>query len=98
MPSADDLSRLSSVLDALLDAAPEQRGALIAKLSEGDPERRAELEALLAECEREQALLSQPAAERFADMLADEAAGQGYSAALAERYRFSKELARGGMA
>ena len=96
MPSADDLSRLSSVLDALLDAPPEQRGALIAKLSEGDPKRRAELEALLAECEREPALLSRPAAERFAALLADET--PSFPAALAERYRFSKELARGGMA
>jgi serine/threonine-protein kinase len=96
VPSSDDLSKLSSVLDALLDASPEQRGALIAKLSEGDPERRAELEALLAECEREPPLLSRPAAERFAALLADEPAG--FPAALAERYRFSKELARGGMA
>jgi len=101
MPSSDELSKLSGVLDALLDAPPEQRGALIAKLSEGDPERRAELEALLAECEREPALLSRPAAERFAALLVDEAAegsGGGFPAALAERYRFLKELARGGMA
>jgi len=96
MPSADDLSRLSSVLDALLDAPPAQRAALIAKLSGGDSARRAELEALLAECVREPALLSRPAAERFAALLADET--PSFPAALAERYRLVKEIARGGMA
>ena len=96
MPSPD-LSKLAAILDALLDAPPDQRAALIAQLSEGDPARRAELEALLAECETEPALLSRPAAERFAALLADEA-GEGFPAALAERYRVVKELARGGMA
>src|SRR5262245_45850671 len=96
MLSPDQLAKLSGILDALLDAPPEQRGALIAQLSEGDAKRRAELEALLAECEREPALLSRPAAERFAVLLADEASS--FPAALAERYRLLKELARGGMA
>src|ERR1043166_2168738 len=95
MPSPDHLSKLAATLDALLDAAPDQRATLIAQLSGGDPERRAELEALLVECEREPALLSRPAAERFAALLADEAM---FPKALAARYRLTRELARGGMA
>ena len=59
-------SALASLIDKLLDAAPEERRALIDELSGGDRARRAELDSLLADCERESDLLSVPAAERFA--------------------------------
>jgi serine/threonine protein kinase/Tol biopolymer transport system component len=92
----DDWTELASLVDALLDAAPERRGALIAELSAGDGARQAELERLLAECEREPALLSRPAAERFASLFDDDVAPR-FPEALAERYRLTMELGRGGM-
>ena len=92
----ETLSQLSARLDALLDAAPENRASLIAELSAGDPALRAELERLVAECERESPLLDRPAAERFAALLQDDS--PRFPAALAERYRLTRELGRGGMA
>ncbi|HYG67550.1 MAG TPA: protein kinase, partial [Anaeromyxobacteraceae bacterium] len=83
-------------MDALLDAPAERRAALVGELSAGDPRRRSELEALLLECEREPALLSRPAPERFAALFDDDTAG--FPEALAERYRPTRELGRGGMA
>jgi serine/threonine protein kinase/Tol biopolymer transport system component len=94
--SADDWSELASLVDALLDTPPSQRAALIAELSAGDPIRRSALERLLAECGREPALFSRPAAERFAAMFDDDVAP--FPESLAERYRFTRELGRGGMA
>ena len=92
----DDWSELASLVDALLDAAPERRAERIAELSGGDPVRRQRLEALLAECEREPALLRRSAADRFAELLDEDAAG--FPNALAERYRARGVLGRGGMA
>src|SRR3954470_11882982 len=88
-------SELASLVDKLLDAPPNERGALIEQLSSGDPGRRAELDALLAECEREPALLRVPAAERFAKLFESE---RRFPDALAERYAVTRELGRGGMA
>src|SRR5262249_5580719 len=48
------------------------------------------------ECEREPALLSRPAPECFAALFDDEVAG--FPEALADRYRLTRELGRGGMA
>ena len=87
---------LASLVDALLDAAPEERAALIERLSGGDPARRSGLERLLAECEREPVLFRRPAAERFAALLDDDVAR--FPEALGERYRLTRELGRGGMA
>jgi serine/threonine protein kinase/WD40 repeat protein len=92
---AEQWSELASLIDSLLDAAPENRGALIDQLSAGNSARRSELEALLAECEREPTLLSVPAAQQFAALFDDEAR---FPEALAERYHLTKELGRGGMA
>jgi Tol biopolymer transport system component len=88
--------QLASLIDAVLDTAPEHRAALVAALSRGDPARRSELERLVAQCEREPPLLSRPAAECFAGLLDDGTAR--FPEALAERYRVTRELARGGMA
>ena len=87
---------LAALVDALLDAAAAERPALIARLSGGDPARRAELEKLLAECEGVPELFRRPAAERFAALLDDEAAR--FPEALGELYRLKREIARGGMA
>jgi len=89
-------SELASLIDALLDAAPEQRASLIAELSGADPVRRSELERLLAECELEPSLFSRPAAERFAALFDDDVAR--FPEALADRYRLTTQLGRGGMA
>jgi Tol biopolymer transport system component len=95
-PTPDEWRRLEPLLDAVLDAAPERRTALIAELSGGDAARRAELERLVAECEREYPLLDRPAADRFAAVLADEMPPMPES--LADRYRVLREVGRGGMA
>jgi serine/threonine protein kinase/WD40 repeat protein len=95
-PERDQLwSELASLIDKLLDAPPDERGALVDQLSAGDPVRRAELDGLLAECEREPALLSVPALERFAKLFEGE---RRFPGALAERYAVTRELGRGGMA
>ena len=95
-PRSEDWSEIGPLVDALLDAPPERRAALIEELSAGDAVRRAELERLREQCEREPTLLSRPAAERFPALLDD--AGAGFPQALAERYRLARELGRGGMA
>src|SRR5439155_11445637 len=91
-----DWQQLSPLLDAILDAPPERRAALLAELSGGDPVRRSELDNLVAECERAHPLLDRPATERFA-ALADEEPVR-FPASLAERYRVAREVGRGGMA
>jgi serine/threonine protein kinase len=94
--SPESWSQLSSLIDVLLDAAPEQRATLIAELSGGEPARHAELERLVEDCERESPLLERPAAERFAALL--DAQPATFPEVLAERYRLTRELGRGGMA
>src|SRR5829696_2984758 len=88
--------RISAMVDALLDVPAAERPARIDELSAGDPARRAELERLLEECEREITLFERPAAERFASLLDDELAP--FPDVLAERYRVTREIGRGGMA
>ncbi|HEY5063100.1 MAG TPA: protein kinase, partial [Gemmatimonadaceae bacterium] len=95
MERPEQWSELASLVDRLLDTAPDERDALIEELSAGDPGRRSQLEALRAECEREPALLSIPAADRFAALFDGE---PHFPEPLAERYRLIRELARGGMA
>ncbi len=91
-----DWSSLAALVDTLLDAPPGQRRALVEELSAGDPVRRAELEALLRECEQEPALLSRSAPEAFGALFDDQKAE--FPAGLAGRYRVTRELGRGGMA
>ena len=95
-PTPDRWSQLISLIDALLDTPPERRAALIEGLSNGDPARRAEIERVLAECEHELPILTRPATERFAALI--EPGAPTFPAELAERYRLTKEVGRGGMA
>jgi serine/threonine-protein kinase len=88
-------TQLEPLVDAILDAPPEDRAALLDALSDGDGARRLELDRLVAECERAFPLLDRSAAERFAGMLDD---GVQVPPSLAERYPVSRELGRGGMA
>ena len=94
--SPESWQSLAALVDTLLDTPPEQRARLIAELSGDDLRRRAELEGLLAECERDAPLLSRPAAEAFCALFDDDAAP--FPEALADRYRLERELGRGGMA
>jgi serine/threonine protein kinase/WD40 repeat protein len=95
VPRSGSWSELAALLDALLDAPPARRAALIEEMSAGDPARRSELLRLREDCEREPTLLSRPAAERFAALLDDDVV---FPETLAERYRLTRELGRGGMA
>jgi Tol biopolymer transport system component len=95
-PSADEWRRLGPALDMLLDAAPDRRSALLGDLSGGDAVRRAELEQLVAECERMYPLLERPAADRFPAVFGDESPSMPET--LAGRYRVVREAGRGGMA
>jgi Tol biopolymer transport system component len=88
-------SELASLVDALLDAPPADRAALVEKLSAGDPVRRSTLESLLSECEQESALLSRSAADIFAALFEDEVVQ--FPPALAKRYQMTSELGQGGM-
>jgi serine/threonine-protein kinase len=94
--SPDQWQQLESLVDALLDTPPERRAALLAEVTGGDPDRRAELERLVAECERAYPLLDRPAIERFGDLAAAPILRE--SQVVAGRYRVTRELARGGMA
>lgn len=92
-----DWPELVPLLDAVLDAAPGERAALILELSAGDPARQHALEALILECEREHPLLDRPVGERF-DQLLGEAPTLPLPDVLGGRYRIDRELGRGGMA
>jgi Tol biopolymer transport system component len=95
MHSDDRWPELASFVDALLDTPVDARDALIESLSGGNTQRRAELQALRAECEQEPRLLSAPAAERFAALLEED---ERFPDGLRERYRPTGVLGRGGMA
>jgi TolB-like protein/tetratricopeptide (TPR) repeat protein len=92
-----DWVELAPLLDAVLDAAPEQRASLILELTAGDRARQHALAQLLAECERDVPLLDRGAAERFND-LATEAPESLLPELVADRYQVGRELGRGGMA
>ncbi len=90
-------AELAPLLDAVLDAAPEHREALILELSAGDPARQRALTHLVFECERDTPLLQRGAAERFDD-LAREEPDCLLPEFLGDRYEVGRELGRGGMA
>ena len=94
--SPADWAQLESMVDALLDTPSQRRGALLAELSGGDANRRAELERLLSECKRPHPLLDQPAARQFAALVDEHAVD--VSDALRDRYQITREIGRGGMA
>jgi serine/threonine-protein kinase len=94
--SPEEWHGLEPLIDAVLDAAPDRRPALIAELSGGDAARRAELQRLVAECERAFAPIEGTAAQRFAGVWADPTPAMPES--FADRYRVLREVGRGGMA
>ena len=90
-----DWGELEPLVDAVLDAPPERRTALVRELSGGDEARRRELEAIVTECERGDPFLDRSAAEHFTKLLDDDVQ---LPRSLADRYPVSRELGRGGMA
>ena len=96
-PLLRDWAELGPLMDQVLDAAPEERAALIGELAAGDAARQRTLEQLVAECERDLPLLNRVAAVRF-DALAREPAESILPELIADRYRTGRELGRGGMA
>jgi Tol biopolymer transport system component len=94
--SSTDWRRLERLIDLVLDAPLDRRGALLAELSSGDAARREELERLVSECERGYPLIERTAAERFPAIFGDEA--PPVPELLAGRYRILHEAGRGGMA
>ncbi len=92
-----DWAELSPLVDQLLDAPQAERAALLSQLCRGDPGRRAALEQLVRDCERDLPLLNRPAAERF-DQLSGEEPGLPVPEVLGGRYRIEREVGAGGMA
>src|SRR6476659_5424815 len=92
-----DWAVLAPLVDRLLDTPADQRAELCAAISAGDLGRRAELERLVAECERAVPLIDRPAVEVFDRLLGDEP-GPPLPEVLGGRYRIERELGRGGMA
>jgi len=84
------------MLDALLDAAPSERPALLTTLSHGDTALEAELARLVAQCESPHPVLDRPVGENFGDVLYDQEGG--FPESLAARYRVSEVIGEGGMA
>ncbi|HEY2066332.1 MAG TPA: hypothetical protein VGG84_10275, partial [Gemmatimonadaceae bacterium] len=96
LPSLDEWRRLEPLIDAVLDAPPHRRAALLTELSGGDALRQAELQRLIAECERTYPPLEGVAADRFEAIFADQAIP--LPEVLGGRYRLGREIGRGGMA
>jgi TolB-like protein len=90
-------AELAPLVDAVLDEPLEQRDAILDRLSGGDHGRRAELEQLVKDCERDLPLLNRPAAESFAQLFADQSETQ-LTGVLGGRYEIQREVGRGGMA
>ena len=90
-------AELGPLVDAVLDTPRDRRAAVIEELSGGDPERGAEIENLVTECERDLPLMDRPAAERFAQLFAGDSESQ-LTGMLGERYQIEREVGRGGMA
>src|SRR5436190_11543496 len=96
-PFPHDWEALRPLVDQLLDTPPDQRFVVYAAVSGDDPVRRAELERLVAECERESLLLDHAAVDVFPELLRNEV-GPPLPEVLGERYQIVRELGRGGMA
>jgi eukaryotic-like serine/threonine-protein kinase len=97
-PSSPDASgrwpEVDRILDQVLEAAPEDRPALLDRECAGDSELRAEVEAILAGAEA--SVFLQSPALAFVDPLV-EAEGAGLAGAIVGPYRLGRELGHGGM-
>ena len=94
---ADRWRQLSPLVDAVLDASPEQRSSVLMEVSAGDAQLRDEIERLVDECERGVPMLDRPVVDGFSGLLVDDAA-DAIPEILGGRYRIEREVGRGGMA
>ncbi len=94
--SAERWAQLSPLIDAALALTSEERPAYIERTCTGDPQLRAELDRLLAECERGDSLIDRAAAERFSILLAEDV--ERVPEVLGDRFVVEREIGRGGMA
>jgi serine/threonine protein kinase len=84
------------VLEPLVDGALERDGAVRQEfLSALDAPIRAQVEAIVAECEKLSTVLEAPAVDRFAALIVEEREPPGV---LGDRYHIERVLGRGGMA
>lgn len=92
MSTEDRFHQSTELFDSALDRPEDERRGWIVSQTEGDPELRAEVQAMLDAHERAEGILDRPVhipPEDFADHL---------QSALGGRYEIVKELGRGGMA
>jgi serine/threonine-protein kinase len=87
---------LEPLLDAALDLEPAERARFLDEACGADAAMRADLEALIADCERGDALLASPAAAAYAPLLVGST--PVLPPVLGDRYRIVREVGRGGMA
>jgi serine/threonine-protein kinase len=87
---------LAPLLDAALEREPGERSEFLDRACAGDAVLRAEIETLLAECNRPDRLLTSGVTERFAALLADPQ--RALPEVIAGRYRVGREIGAGGMA
>src|SRR5690348_2922511 len=96
VPSLEEWRQLEPLVDAILDAPPDRRYALLTTLSGGNAALQSALEKVLAECDQPYPPLEGLAADRFAAVFADDPLA--LPEVLGERYRLGPEVGRGGMA
>ena len=90
---------LEPLIDAAIALPSAQRDRFLDEACHGDASLRAELGWMVAECERSDPSLDNPAIERFAYLLEDKAVEvTPPPSILAGRFRLDRELGRGGMA
>lgn len=101
-------TRISPILDAVLDADPSERGVILSEMTAGDAELRLAVEHLLPASDAEADLLSRPAPEVAAGLLTGRGSAAGWSAStdtapaasagdVIAGYRIEALLGRGGM-
>ena len=88
--------QLKELFQAALECAPDQRAALLDQACAGDAALRAELESLLAHCERSEGFLETPAVAAPAGFISDDRAEVTVGRQIGP-YRILRELGHGGM-
>ena len=93
----DRWAELAPLVDAVLDAPAERRSSILMELSATDPALRAEVERLVAECERGMPMLDRRVGDAFSQLLVDDV-DLAIPEILGGRYQIEHEIGRGGMA
>lgn len=88
---------IESILDLALDLSPAERSALLDESCAGDPDLRAEVEAVLEADEQAGTFLATPAGEYFPDLLSEEEGEPDLSGQQMGPYQLLREIGGGGM-